>query len=805
MPVSSFPNVDSLSNAVIYLFFASQSNSPQLDIEDLKQIDVDDLEEMDLRWQMAMLTMRARRFLQKTGRNLGANRPTSMGFDMSKVECYNCHRKGHFARECSYDWSYQAEEEPANYALMAFLSSSSSFDNKAPSCSKACSKAYAQLHSQYDKLIDDFHKSQFDVISYQTGLESIKARLLVYKQNESVFEENIKLLYLEVQLRDNALVTLRQKLEKAEQERDDLKLKLEKFQTSSKNLTELLASQTNEKTGLGYNSQHAETTISATTLKPASPKSYSSGKRRNRKACFVCKSVDHLIKDCDYHAKKMAQPTPRNHAHRVGTIVPKFRVTQPRHAKPSITKSKTPIKGIKSIAHPQRPVRLQWLVLLRELNGGYVIFGGNPKGGKISGKGKIKTGKFEGKVDEEFLVGYSVNSKAFRVFNSRTRIVQETLHVNFLENKPNIAGSGPTWLFDIDNLTMTMNYQPVIAGNQTNPSADASFDGKEHDFDAKKHESEVSVSLSSSAQSRKQDEKTKKEAKGKKLEDITYSDDKDDVGAEADFNNLESSITVSPIPTTRVHKDHPVSQIIGDLFSTTQTRRGTQEEKGIDYEEVFAPVARIEAIRLFLAYASFKGFMVYQMDVKSAILYGTIEEEVYVCQPPEFEDPNHPDKVYKVVKALYGLHQAPRACQDKYVVEILRKFRLIEGKSASTPIDIEKPLLKDLDGEDMDVHTYRVVRFGKRGKLNPRYVGPFKVLERIGDVTYKLDLPKELSRVYNTLHVSNLKKCHADEPLAVSLDGLYFDDKLHFVEEPVEIVDREVRRLKRSQIPLVKI
>nr|GEY89316.1 hypothetical protein [Tanacetum cinerariifolium] len=98
--VSSLPNVDSLSNAVIYSFFASQSTSPQLDNEDLKQIDVDDLEEMDLRWKMAMLTMRARRFLQKTGRNLGANGPTSIGFDMSKMECYNCHRKGHFSREC---------------------------------------------------------------------------------------------------------------------------------------------------------------------------------------------------------------------------------------------------------------------------------------------------------------------------------------------------------------------------------------------------------------------------------------------------------------------------------------------------------------------------------------------------------------------------------------------------------------------------------------------------------------------------------------------------------------------------------
>ncbi|GJZ09442.1 putative ribonuclease H-like domain-containing protein, partial [Tanacetum coccineum] len=119
--------------------------------------------------------------------------------------------------------------------------------------------------------------------------------------------------------------------------------------------------------------------------------------------------------------------------------------------------------------------------------------------------------------------------------------------------------------------------------------------------------------------------------------------------------------------------------------------QGYSQEEGIDYDEVFAPVARIGAIRLFLAYASFMGFMVYQMDVKSAFLYGKIEEKVYVYQPLGFEDPDNTNKVYKVVKALYGLHQAPRA----YV------------KTASTPMDTEKPLLKNSDGDDVDVHLYK--------------------------------------------------------------------------------------------------
>nr|GEY69438.1 copia protein [Tanacetum cinerariifolium] len=255
--------------------------------------------------------------------------------------------------------------------------------------------------------------------------------------------------------------------------------------------------------------------------------------------------------------------------------------------------------------------------------------------------------------------------------------------------------------------------------NPQNTDGDAAFNKKEHEFEGRKPESEVNVSPSSRAQSKKYNDKTKREAKGKSLvksltgyrnlsaefedffdnninednavEDITYSDDEDDVGAEAYFNNLETSITVSHILTTRVHKDHPVTQIIGDLSSATQTRSMTRVAKDQ------GGLSQINNDDFHTSYASFMAFMVYQMDVNSAFLYGTTEEEVYFCQPLGFEDPDHPDKVYKVVKALYGLHQAPRACQDKYVAEILRKFGLTKGKLASTPIDTEKPLLKDPD------------------------------------------------------------------------------------------------------------
>nr|GEZ48715.1 hypothetical protein [Tanacetum cinerariifolium] len=201
--------------------YEAESNSPQLDNVDLKQIDADDLEEMDLKWQMAMLTIRARnehfardcRSPKDTRRNVlveTQRRKVSVETSTSNALVSQCDGVG------SYDWSFQVEEEPTNYALMAFTSlSSSSSNNKVASCSKTCTKAYATLQSHYDKLTNDRRKSQFDVLSYKTSLESVEARLLIYQQNETIFEEDIKLLKLDVELRDNALVAVRQKFKKA--------------------------------------------------------------------------------------------------------------------------------------------------------------------------------------------------------------------------------------------------------------------------------------------------------------------------------------------------------------------------------------------------------------------------------------------------------------------------------------------------------------------------------------------------------------------------------------------------------------
>nr|GEY78820.1 hypothetical protein [Tanacetum cinerariifolium] len=892
-------NVDSLSNAVFYSFFASQSNSPQLDNEDLKQIDIDDLEKIDLRWQMAMLTMRARRFLQKTGINLGANGTASMGFDMTKVECYNYHKKGYFSREC-----------------------------RSPKDQRMSGAAEPQRRT------------------VPRGLESVEARLLVYKQNESVFEENIKLLNIEVSPTKTEQDLSPSPNPSAPIIKDWIFDTREDSQTQAPKVVPSFAQLTKHVKTLRHPDQPLQATIPAVPTVPVRSKTLRHGTKRNTKACFLCKSVDHLIKDYDFHSRKLAQrtydsrdthkqpvsaalstlPKPRpKHTYRV---VPKSHLPIRSHLPPSpsskhhnSTPSVTTAKASVVIAaqykkgtwgNPQQALKdkgvidsgcsrhmtenMSYLSCFDELNDGYVAFGGNPKGGKITGKGKIKTGKldfddvyfvkelkfnlfsvskmcdkknsvlftntkclvlsFDFKLPDESQVllrvprennMYNQNGIAKRknrtlIKAARTMLADsllpipfwaeavntacyvqnwDNLHVNFLENKPNVVGAGPTWLFDIDSLLGTMNYHPVFVENQTNSDA-----GFQNTFNADKAKEEVTQTYvlfpASSAQIRKQADKTESEDKGKRpvksftrykdlnaefeecsnnssngvnaasslvsttghnfinntnnfsavgpsnttvsptyepssfqdastsshapdmpaLEDSTYSDDEDAV--------VDLSYKKRAIGTKWVYMNKKDEEDIVIRNKARLVAQGHKQEEGIDYEEVFAPVARLEAIRLFLAYASFMGFLVYQMYINNTFLYGTIEEEVYVCKPLGFEDPDHPDKVYKVVKALYGLHQAPRAwyetlatyllengfqrgtidqtlfikkqqrdilqvkqkkdgifiSQDKYVAEILKKFRLTEGKSASTPIDAEKPLLKDPDGEDVDVHTY---------------------------------------------------------------------------------------------------
>nr|GEV25402.1 ribonuclease H-like domain-containing protein [Tanacetum cinerariifolium] len=225
---------------------------------------------------MAMLTMRARRFLKNTGRKFLINGNETIGFDKSKVECYNCHKRGHFARKCialrsqdtkhkestrrimpvvtpasstwvscdglgGYDWSDQVEDGLTNFALMAYSSTSSNSEVSTNSnCSSSCLENVKILKEQNEQLLKDLRTSKIHVITYKSSLESVEARLLVYKKNESIYEEDIKLLKCEIHLKEVAITELRRKLEMAQKQKDEIQPTVEKFKNSSKNLSKLL-------------------------------------------------------------------------------------------------------------------------------------------------------------------------------------------------------------------------------------------------------------------------------------------------------------------------------------------------------------------------------------------------------------------------------------------------------------------------------------------------------------------------------------------------------------------------------------
>ncbi|GKC40897.1 ribonuclease H-like domain-containing protein [Tanacetum coccineum] len=210
----SSTTIENLSDAMIYSFFASQSTTPQFDNEDLQQIHPDDLEEIDLRFNIAMMIMRARRFLKNTGRKLDMDNKERIEFDDSKVECFNCHKRGYFARECRaprnedsrnkeptrrtvpikettlnalvsqcdgfvYDWSDQEEEGPTNFALMAYSSTSSisSTNSEVSNDLNCCSSCLECVKNLKEQLVKDLRTARISVVSYKTGLESVEARL----------------------------------------------------------------------------------------------------------------------------------------------------------------------------------------------------------------------------------------------------------------------------------------------------------------------------------------------------------------------------------------------------------------------------------------------------------------------------------------------------------------------------------------------------------------------------------------------------------------------------------------------------
>ncbi|GJW86046.1 hypothetical protein Tco_0159191 [Tanacetum coccineum] len=238
-------------DATVYAYLATQPNVSQVVHEDLEQIHKDDLDEMDLKWQLALLSIKARKFYQRTGQEKRSRSQDSLRRTVNVEESSS---KAMLAIDgTGFDWSYMADEEAStNFALMAF-SDSEVQNNK--TCSKTCLKNFEDLKSSYDKLRIELNKSESDLYSYKKGLASVEERLVFYKKNEAMLCDQIAVLKSDASFNEAEIITLKKIIEKLKKEKEDNQFKIDNFENASKSLDQLIANQIsdNNKKGLGYN------------------------------------------------------------------------------------------------------------------------------------------------------------------------------------------------------------------------------------------------------------------------------------------------------------------------------------------------------------------------------------------------------------------------------------------------------------------------------------------------------------------------------------------------------------------------
>nr|GEW98058.1 hypothetical protein [Tanacetum cinerariifolium] len=786
----------SYADDVMFSFFFNQSNAPQLDNEDLEQIDTDDLEEINLKWQVAMLTMRGKRNRDAPTRNAPVDTSTTNALVVQDGIC-------------GYDWSFQAKEELTNFVLMAHTSQGSS-----------CS-------SSLDSERKDFNKSNLEIIGYQMGLESLEAKIVVHEKNEAVYEEDIAFLKYDVQVKDISIKDLKNKLEDALKEKDDLKLKIKKFETSSKNLTKLINSQisTVDKTGLGYDGQMNESDVNESEVLNNVVDINTSKQSSYRAATLVSTATHANIAASRPHVNN-ALPTTYSHfkAHslvrrpfnqksaaktnnfnekvytakvnNVTTIGPKAVVSAAEGNRNNAAKSSTcwiwrPKRNLidhiskdsgsytlKRFNYIDPQGRLKHMtgnksyhIDYQEIDGGFVTFGGNAKGGKITGKG------IENQIDHKVKTIRCDNGTEFknRIMNEFCEMKGNQTNSN-VGTKANIDASqagkkivlGPQYvllpLFTTDSQGLkSLEYE--VADDARKKSTEVLRKENGVQDPAKEEEAAntnntnrlntVSLSVNAGSSSFTTIDPGRERTQMNEFESM-FGQDKDANGnrmftpvsaAGSTYVYLGGSIPINA--ATLPNADLPTDPLMPDLEDTVDLQDTRIFSGAYDNE--------VKGVKV--------DFNNLELTTVSAFMYGTIEEEVYVCQPPGFEDPHFPNKVYKVEKALYGLHQAPRAryetlstyllengfrigiidktlfikkdkglmhnkmssmgeltfflglqvmqnddgifiIQDKYVADILKKFNFSLVKTTSTPKETNKALLKDEEAENVDVYLY---------------------------------------------------------------------------------------------------
>ncbi|GJY78418.1 putative ribonuclease H-like domain-containing protein, partial [Tanacetum coccineum] len=770
----------SLSDATIYAFLANQPNGSQVVHEDLEQIHEDDLEEMDLKWQLALLSLKARKFYQRTGKKIIINGSDTAGYDKSKVECSNCHKMGHFSRECrdtsfkamvafneaGFNWSFMANEEvPTNLALMAFSDSEIEKLKKEKESNQIKIDKFENASKSLDKLIGSqisnnnrkgmgyndvppppiglFAPPIIDLSS--SGLkESQQPKFEGYGVNVSDCDED----ECEEMVSDNVQ-------HKSEPKPEQVKLPRKINENPRNNRTNWNEKKT-QKLGVGRNfaptavltksgivpisttrqrsSKAAAPLSAARPINTDAPKLFlpdenqvmlkilrkdnmynfdlknvvpskgltcliakaindESNKRHRRLGHINFKTMNKLVKgnlvrglpskifenDHSYVACQKGKQhkaslvtddytkfswvlflakkdktsgilknfitgieNQLNHKVKIiicdnGTEFKNYEMNQfcgikgikrefsnartPQQNRVAKRKNKTLIEAARTIlADSLLPIPfwaeavntacyVQNRVLVTKLHNKtpYELLIGRtpiisfmrPFGCPVTILNTLDhLGKFDGKADEGFLVGYFINSKAFRVFNSKTRKVEENLHVNFLENKQNVARSGPEWLFDIDILTNSMNYQPVSARNRTNGNAgletnsDTGQAGKENVPDQENILLPLLHTSSNIPLNSEKDESSPKDDAGKmkEIKDSAKDSDMNDPGVAI---NTDSTNRLNTVSTPLNNVSSPLNTIgspvntISSSFTTVDPGRAKQQRN--EYESLFDP------------------------------------------------------------------------------------------------------------------------------------------------------------------------------------------------------------------------
>ncbi|GJT91147.1 putative ribonuclease H-like domain-containing protein [Tanacetum coccineum] len=773
-------SIANLSDATIYAFLANKPNESQLVHEDLEQIHEDDLEEIDLKWQLALLSMRTRR-----GPKNQDSRNRNHDNSKRTINVEETSSKAMVAIDgAGFDRSYMADDEvPTSMFLMAFLDSKPEFKGYGPKTSKSVSEDIYNEVREFpnaplvEELVLDNKLEKKIIFPTVAKIEFVRP-----KQQEKPVRKLVK--YAEMYMLQSPRGNQRNwNNQKSQQLGSDFGHPQKEYQGyvdsgCSRHMTG----------DMSYLSDFKEFDGGYVTFGGGAKGGKITGKgtlktgKLDFKDVYFSKELQfnlfNVSKMCDKKNSVLLKVPRKNNMYSVDmkNIVPKEYLTclvakatlddsmlwasigglefQKNRVMSEFCEEKGIKKEFNAARTPQQnSVAERRNRTLIEAVKTMLVDSKLPTTSWAEAVNTVAS-KFDGKSDKGFFVGYLMNSKVFRVYNIRTRKVEENLYIRFLEDKPIIAGTN-----SIDLVGTGRSIGAGHSSRETGSSQDyilmplPSINTEPYMF-----------SLGDNA-----------------TLDATHADFFGDE-TEVDMSNITTTYLVPSTPNIRIHKDHSFDYVIGDVQSGVQTRRmiKTTNEQGFISAIYERKTHEDLHTYLFACFLSQKGpkriskalsdlawvevmqeellqFMLQKVWVlvdlpkgkraigtkwvfrnkkneRGIVIQNKARLEVYVCQPLGFEDPEYPDKVYKVVKALYGLHQAPRVwsmlmilslalqrrrlqvkqkddgifiSQDKYVADILRKFSFIDVRTASTPMDIEKPLLNDSNGDDVDVHLYR--------------------------------------------------------------------------------------------------